>query len=89
MYSTSIELESCLSAGEVYLLDKRTSIETVVSLRGHCTDLVKLRAFLRLEKGDAIFQLPCHGIGMGELFSTGGTKRPRAKNKTAQEQGRI
>ena len=91
MYRTSIELESCLSAEEVYLLDKRTPIETAsfVSLRGHCTIVVELRAFLRLEKGDVIFQLSCHGIGMPELFITGDTKRPRAKSRTAKEQGRI
>ena len=46
MYRTSIESESCLSAEEVYLLNKRTSIETAsfVSLRG--TVVVGLRAFL-------------------------------------------
>ena len=59
MYRTSFELKSCLSAEEVYLSDKRVSIETAsfVGPRGHCTVMVELRKFLRLEKGDAAFQL--------------------------------
>ena len=82
-----MESESCLSAEKVYLLDKRTSIETAsfVSLRGHSTIVVEIRIFFRLEKGDARFQLSYHGIGMPELFITGGTKRPTAKSKTARE----
>ena len=55
-------------------------IETAsfVSLRGHCTVLVELGAFLRLEKGGAIFQLSCHGIGMPEFLS------PATQNVRAQ-----
>ena len=52
MQKTSIELESCLSAEEVYLLDKRTSIETasfVCLPRGHYV-VTELGAFFRMEK---------------------------------------
>ena len=56
-----IELENHLSAKEVYLLDKRASIEIecFVSLRGHCTctAMAELMTF-RLWKRDAIFH--CH-----------------------------
>ena len=42
-----------------------------VGLRGHCTVMAELRTFLRLEKGDAIFQLSYHGICMAcRSFST-------------------
>ena len=87
MYRSSIELESCMSAEEVHMLDKRTPIEAAsfVSFRGHCTVVVELRVFLRLEKGHAIFQFSCHGIGMPELFVTGDTKRPRANSRSVQE----
>ena len=49
---TPFGLESCLSADEVYLLDKRTSIgiESFVSLRGHPAVVAGLRVFSRLEK---------------------------------------
>ena len=69
-----------MSAEEVYLLDKRTSIEIepFVSLRGHFAVIAALRAFHRLEKGYAMFQLSYPGIGMRELFITGGTKHPKA-----------
>ena len=45
------------AADEVYLLDKRTciGIQYYVSLRGHSVVVIGLRAFSRLEKGDAIF----------------------------------
>ena len=81
-----------MSAEEVYLFDKRTSIETTsfVCLRGHC-NVAETRACLRLEKADVGFQLSYHGIGMPQLFITGGTKRPRAKDKTKtypRERGR-
>ena len=36
-----------------------------------------------------VSEISLHGIGMPELFITGDTKRTRAKNKTAQEHGRI
>ena len=64
-------------AEEVYLFDNRTSIETAsfVCLRGHYNVVAELRAFLRLEKGDARFQLSYHGISMPELFVISGTKR--------------
>ena len=43
----TIESESCLTAEEVYLLDKRISIETAsfVSLRGHRTVVAELKHF--------------------------------------------
>ena len=49
---TSVGLESCLSAEDAYVLDKRTSIENepLLSHRGHCTVVKGLRAFSRLEK---------------------------------------
>ena len=52
MEGTSLELESCLSAEEVYLLDIRASIEieSFVSLRRHCTVVAELRAFLQSGK---------------------------------------
>ena len=49
---TSIELKSCLLAKEVYLMDKRASIEieAFVSLQRHCTFVIEIRAFLQSEK---------------------------------------
>ena len=58
----SFGLESCPSAEEAYLFDKRTSIEieSFVSLRGHSTVV----AFSRLEKGTQYFiAVPVIGIG--------------------------
>ena len=52
MERASIESESCLSAEEVYLLDKTTSIEieSFVSLLRHWTVVAELRAFLQSQE---------------------------------------
>ena len=78
---------SCLSDEEIYLLDKTTSIETVpfVNLRGHCTVEADSGHSLDWKKEMQYFNCHITVIGMPELFITGGTKRPRAKNKTARE----
>ena len=86
MERTPIELESCLSAEEVHLLDKRTSIEieSFVSLRGHCAIVAELRAFLGSEKEMQYFTVISH-YHQARDFITGGTKHSMAKNKYARE----
>ena len=64
-------MESCLSAEEVYLLDKRTSTETAsfVRLRGYCTVVAEIGALLRLEKKMQYFNCRIT-VSLSELFTT-------------------
>ena len=82
---TSFGLESCLSADEIYLLDKRasTGIESFVSLRAHPAVVAGLRAFIRLEKEMQHFTAATFtGIS---FFINGGTKRLMARIKSVRD----
>ena len=70
---TSFGLESCLSTEEVYLLDKRTTIDvkSVASLQGSSSVMAGLRAFHRLEKEVHYF---ISRYGVPGDFITGGTR---------------
>ena len=89
-----MELESCLSAEEVYLLDKRTSTETAsfVRLRGYCTVGAEIGTLLRLEKKMQYFNcritVSLSGLGWkpgwwlrSRSRSHDGDRKPRPKPK--------